>query len=118
MSDFLDLTQRYETVLLVNAGMGLAIGLLMLGAFISCLHMRTRRSIIRELTPKTEHVDPLNVLEDDRLLNSPRVPRYNVSKDPEGQYMEMNGRSRSSSYPYFNRGPVTSFRLPAILQNT
>ena len=91
MSDFLDLNQRYETILLVNAGLGLAIGLLILGAFISCLHMRTRRNIIRELKTKTDNIDPLNSLEDDRLMNSPRVPRYHVSKDPEAQYMEMSG---------------------------
>ena len=118
MSDFLDLTERYKIVLLVNAGMGLTIGLFMLGAFISCLHMKTRRIIISELTPKTEQVDSLKVMEDDRGLNSPRMPRYDMSKDPEGQYVSMNTRSRSSSYPYFNRGPVTSFRLPAILQTT
>ena len=120
MSDFLDLNQRYETILLVNAGLGLAIGLLTLGAFISCLHMRTRRNIIRELKTKTDNIDPLHSLEDDRIMNSPRVPRYHVNKDPEAQYMEMSGRSRSSSYPYFNRvNPVTSsFRLPAILQNS
>ena len=82
--------------------------------------MRTRRNIIRELKTKVDNIEPLHSLEDDRIMNSPRVPRYHVNKDPEAQYMEMGGRSRSSSYPYFNRvNPVTSsFRIPAILQNS
>ena len=113
----MDLTERYELVLLINTGMGLIIGFFTLGALISCLHNKTRRIIISELTPKTEN-DSLKLLEDDRGLGSPRMPRHDVSSDPEGQYISMNTRSRSYSNPYFNRGPVTSFRLPAVLQTT
>ena len=84
------------------------------------MHMRTRKNIIRELKVKVDNIEPIHSLEEDRIINSPRVPRYHVNKDPEAQYMEMGGRSRSSSYPYFNRvNPVTtSFRIPAILQNS
>ena len=112
----MDLTERYELVLLINTGMGLIIGFFSLGALITCLHNRTRNIIISELSPKTEN-DSLKLFEDDKELGSPRMPRHGVSSDPEGQYVTMS-RSRSYSNPYFNRGPMPSFRLPTVLHTT
>ena len=114
-----DINERYKTILLVNVGLGLGIGLIILAAFISFLHMRTRKNIIKEL--KVDNTEPIHSLEEDHIINSPMVPRFHVNKDPEGQYMEMGGRSRSSSYPYFNRvNPLTSsFSIhKTILQNS
>ena len=88
-----DIDERYEIILLVNLGLGIGLGVIILAAFISFLHMKTRKEIIKELrVGNTESIHPA---EEGRIVNSPMLPRFHVNKDPEGQYMEMRGRTRS-----------------------
>ena len=89
---------------------GYKFGILVLAAYNTYLHIKTRREIIKKLGVNSKSIHSVEEGCNDSVMN------LHVNKEPEPQYMEMETHTRSSNYPYSNR--VNPFKPNLSLQRS